>query len=256
MSNNPPVESQHTESKPPLSESLEEDPQDEEESFSTRQLFKFAWQIAKGMVATVFVYMLSYLTRELAFKNGRWFQRWTVWGIYIYWESRISLPKFTCPQENKSTKFSDKPLLSAKQPNLAKCHEMKSGGKIGKRRSFGILKATTRSANTLFYAHFGSLSSRFSSRVFYPRSSHIFIHLKIFPWCTLVTWSRLRKPRSKLRYLGVTFETLKIPGEPRNGGDCTMDNNLRGLRSNSTIVIQNIIGKMQLGRQTFRIKSY
>ena len=104
-------------------------------------------------------------------------------------------------------------------------------------------------------AHFGSLSSRFSSRVFYPRSSHIFIHLKIFPWCTLVTWSRLRKPRSKLRYLGVTFETLKIPGEPRNGGDCTMDNNLRGLRSNSTIVIQNITGKMQLGRQTFRIKS-
>ena len=68
MSNNPPVESQHTESKPPLSESLEEDPQDEKESFSTRQLFKFAWQIAKGMVATVFVYMLSYLTRELAFK--------------------------------------------------------------------------------------------------------------------------------------------------------------------------------------------
>ncbi|CAH3133366.1 unnamed protein product, partial [Porites lobata] len=49
MSNNPPVESQHTESKPPLSESLEEDPQDEEESFSTRQLFKFAWQIARGM---------------------------------------------------------------------------------------------------------------------------------------------------------------------------------------------------------------
>ncbi|KAM7430317.1 hypothetical protein ABFA07_018944 [Porites harrisoni] len=49
MSNNPPVESHHTESKPPLSESLEEDPQDEEESFSTQQLFKFAWQIAKGM---------------------------------------------------------------------------------------------------------------------------------------------------------------------------------------------------------------
>ena len=68
MSNNPPVESQHTVSKPPSSESLEEDPHDE--SFSTGQLFQFAWQIARGMVATVFVYTLSYPTRELAFKNG------------------------------------------------------------------------------------------------------------------------------------------------------------------------------------------
>ena len=42
----------------------------------------------------------------------------------------------------------------------------------------------------------------------------------------------------------------------RNGGDCTMDNNLKWLRSNSTIVVQNIIGKMQLGRRTFRIKNY
>ncbi|XP_073250482.1 receptor-type tyrosine-protein kinase FLT3-like [Porites lutea] len=49
MSNDPLVESQQTESKLPWSESLEEDPQDEEESFSTRQLFKFAWQIARGM---------------------------------------------------------------------------------------------------------------------------------------------------------------------------------------------------------------
>ena len=62
MTNNPPVESQHTVSKPPSSESLEEDPHDEEESFSTQQLFKFAWQIARGMVATVFVYILSYPT--------------------------------------------------------------------------------------------------------------------------------------------------------------------------------------------------
>ncbi|CAH3147638.1 unnamed protein product, partial [Porites evermanni] len=49
MSNNPPEDSQHTVSKPPSSESLEEDPHDEEESFSTQQLFKFAWQIARGM---------------------------------------------------------------------------------------------------------------------------------------------------------------------------------------------------------------
>ena len=69
MSNNPPVESQHTVSKPPSSESLEEDPHDEEESFSTRQLFQFAWQIARGMVATVFIYILSCPTRELAFKK-------------------------------------------------------------------------------------------------------------------------------------------------------------------------------------------
>ena len=62
MSNNPPVESQHTVSKPLSSESLEEDPHDEEESFSTQQLFKFAWQIARGMVTTVFVYILSYPT--------------------------------------------------------------------------------------------------------------------------------------------------------------------------------------------------
>ena len=217
MSNNPPMESQHTESKPPLSESLEEDPQDEEESFSTRQLFKFAWQIARGMVATVFVYMLSYLTRELAFKNGRWFQRRTVWGIYILrpYQNLPALKKIKVPS------FLTKPLFSAKQPNRAKCHEMKSGGKIGKRRVLGnefflqfwYLESNHTICNTLFYALFGSLRSRFSSRVAYPRSSHIFIHLKIFPWCTLVTWSRLRKPRSKLRYVGVTFETLKITGD-------------------------------------------
>ena len=62
VSDNPPVESQHTVSKLPSSESLEEDPHDEEESFSTQQLFKFAWQIARGMVATVFVYILLYPT--------------------------------------------------------------------------------------------------------------------------------------------------------------------------------------------------
>ena len=68
MSNNPPVESQHTESKPPSSENLEEDPHYEEESFSTRQLFKFAWQIARGMVATVFVYILSYSDFRMTLK--------------------------------------------------------------------------------------------------------------------------------------------------------------------------------------------
>ena len=72
MTNNPPVESQHTVSKPPSSESLKEDPHDEEESFSTQQLFKFAWQIARGMVATVFV---SFYHIQL--KNGDCFQRRT-----------------------------------------------------------------------------------------------------------------------------------------------------------------------------------
>ena len=37
-----------------------------------------------------------------------------LYGAYIYWESRISLPKFTCPQENKSTKFSDKTTFERK----------------------------------------------------------------------------------------------------------------------------------------------
>ena len=50
MSNIPPVDSQHAAATPLL---LEEDPDDEEESFSTQQLFKFAWQIAKGMVRII-----------------------------------------------------------------------------------------------------------------------------------------------------------------------------------------------------------
>ena len=37
-----------------------------------------------------------------------------LYGAHIYWESRISLPKFTCPQENKSTKFSDKTTFERK----------------------------------------------------------------------------------------------------------------------------------------------
>ena len=72
-------------------------------------------------------------------------------------------------------------------------------------------------------------------------------------------YSRDMKPTSKTsiqtQVPGRDFWNTENNREPRNGGDCTMDNNLRGLRSNSTIVIQNIIGKMQLGRQTFRIKS-
>ena len=185
---------------------------------------------------------------------------------HIYIE-KVEFPYQNLPalKKIKVPSFLTKPLFSAKQPNRAKCHEMKSGGKIGKRRVLGnefFLQFWYLESNHTICQHavlrpfrFLALSVFFQSSL-YPRSSHIFIHLKIFPWCTLVTWSQLRKPRSKLRYLGVTFETLKIPGEPRNGGDCTMDNNLRGLRSNSTIVIQNTIGKMQLGRQTFRIKSY
>ena len=50
MSNIPPVDLQHAAAMPPL---LDEDPDDEEESFSTQKLFKFAWQIAKGMVGII-----------------------------------------------------------------------------------------------------------------------------------------------------------------------------------------------------------
>ncbi|KAM7444124.1 hypothetical protein ABFA07_007175 [Porites harrisoni] len=46
MPNIPPVDRQDAAATPLL---LDEDPDDEEESFSTQQLFKFAWQIAKGM---------------------------------------------------------------------------------------------------------------------------------------------------------------------------------------------------------------
>ena len=42
---------------PPVIESIHEDlssgEEDEEENFQTKQLFLFAWQIAKGMVNTI-----------------------------------------------------------------------------------------------------------------------------------------------------------------------------------------------------------
>ena len=154
-----------------------------------------------------------------------------------------------------------KPLLSAKQPNLAKFewkHRLKTSfGKWVFFCSFGILKAITRSGNTLFYAHFGSLSSRFSSSVAYLRSSHIFTHLKIFPWCTLVTWRRLRQPRSKLRYLGVTFQTLKIPVEQKRLG-LYGEQQLKRTEKQFNHHHRKHYRKnaAQLGRQTFRIKSY
>ena len=50
MSNIPSVDRQDAAATPPL---LNEYPDDEEESFSTQQLFKFAWQIAKGMVGII-----------------------------------------------------------------------------------------------------------------------------------------------------------------------------------------------------------
>ena len=50
---------QHASAMPSL---LDEDPNDEEESFPTQQLFKFAWQIAKGMVGII---PLDYITSIL-----------------------------------------------------------------------------------------------------------------------------------------------------------------------------------------------
>ena len=50
MSHIPPVDRQDAAATPLP---LEEHPDDEEESFSTQQLFKFAWQIAKGMVGII-----------------------------------------------------------------------------------------------------------------------------------------------------------------------------------------------------------
>ena len=46
----PSMENQQSAGMSPSTESVDEDLDDEEESFSTEQLFSFAWQIAKGMV--------------------------------------------------------------------------------------------------------------------------------------------------------------------------------------------------------------
>ena len=47
------MENQQGATMSPTTESVDEDLDDEEESFSTEQLFSFAWQIAKGMVCIV-----------------------------------------------------------------------------------------------------------------------------------------------------------------------------------------------------------
>ena len=39
-------------------ENLDEDLSDEEENFTTKQLFLFAWQIAKGMVTTLIFWIM------------------------------------------------------------------------------------------------------------------------------------------------------------------------------------------------------
>ena len=39
-----------------IDEDLSSDEKDEEESFRTKQLFLFAWQIAKGMVITILLF--------------------------------------------------------------------------------------------------------------------------------------------------------------------------------------------------------
>ena len=47
------MENQQGATMSPTTESVDEDLDDEEESFSTEQLFSFAWQIARGMVCIV-----------------------------------------------------------------------------------------------------------------------------------------------------------------------------------------------------------
>ena len=61
-----------------------------------------------------------------------------LYGAYIYIE-KVEFPYQNLPalKKIKVPSFLTKPLFSAKQPNRAKCHEMKSGGKIGKRRVLG-----------------------------------------------------------------------------------------------------------------------
>ncbi|CAH3044941.1 unnamed protein product, partial [Porites lobata] len=77
MSNIPPVDSQHAAATPLL---LDEDPDDEEESFSTQQLFKFAWQIAKGMNHLA---EKSLVHRDLAARN-----------ILVGYDNRVKVSDF------------------------------------------------------------------------------------------------------------------------------------------------------------------
>ena len=143
--------------------------------------------------------------------------------------------------------------------------ENEIGWKIGKRWVLGngfFLQFWYLESNHTICQHAVLRPFRFLELSVFFQSSlpSIFPHFYSFTDIPLM-YSRDMKPTSK-----TSIET-QVPGRDfwntenknqwnRNGGDCTMDNNLKGLRSNSTIVIQNSIGETQLGRQTFRIKNY
>ena len=65
--------------------------------------------------------------------------------------------------------------------------------------SFGILKAIARSSNILFYAHLGSLSSWFSSRIAYPLSTFLHIHIYSLDVPSWHEADSIQKPRSKIK---------------------------------------------------------
>ena len=100
--------------------------------------------------------------------------------------------------------FPTKPLLSAKQPNpTIKCRKIKSGEKIGERRVLGnefFLGSWYLEKNRTICQHSVLRPFRFLELLVFFQNSlpsfHIFTHSHIFPWCTLVAFSRLNSKTS------------------------------------------------------------
>ena len=110
----------------------------------------------------------------------------------------------------KVSSFLIKPLLSAKQPNLAKCHEMKLGEKIGKRRVLGnefFLQFWYLESNHTICQHAVLRPFRFLELSIFFQSSlpSIVPHFSSFKDIPLM-YSRDMKPTSK-----TSIET-QVPG--------------------------------------------
>ena len=130
---------------------------------------------------------------------------------HIYIE-KVEFPYQNLPalKKIKVPSFLTKPLLSAKQPNLAKCHEMKSGGKIGKRRVLGnefFLQFWYLESNHTICQHAVLRPFRFLALSVFFQSSlpSIFPHFHSFKDIPLM-YSRDMKPTSK-----TSIET-QVPG--------------------------------------------
>ena len=125
-----------------------------------------------------------------------------LYAAYIYIE-KVEFPYRNLPalKKIKVPSFLTKPLLSAKQPNRAKCHEMKSGGKIGRRRVLGnefFLQFWYLESNHTICQHSVLRPFRFLelSVFFQSRLPSIFPHFYSFKDIPL-TYSRDMRPTSK-----------------------------------------------------------